>query len=153
MWSRRIFSPRPLRSASSLQQKPGAIVITSSTNGFQAEFDSTAYDTSKGALVMMTRSLALSLAEHHIRVNGLAPGFIETPLTAGALKNNPACKEALEKRSPLAASVSRRIAAARRRFSAPAALDVTGQILVIDGRRSPPASCPAQDRPLCMYFP
>ena len=44
------------------QKKTGAIVIVSSTNGFQAEADSTAYDTSKGGLVMMTRSLAMSLA-------------------------------------------------------------------------------------------
>jgi NAD(P)-dependent dehydrogenase (short-subunit alcohol dehydrogenase family) len=63
-------------------QRAGSIVITSSTNGFQAEEDSTAYDTSKGALVMMTRSLAVSLAPHGIRVNGIAPGLIRTPLTS-----------------------------------------------------------------------
>jgi len=59
----------------------GSIVIVSSTNGFQAEADSVAYDTSKGGLVMMTRSLAVSLAPHGIRVNGIAPGLIRTPLT------------------------------------------------------------------------
>lgn len=61
----------------------GSIVITSSTNGFQAEADSCAYDASKGALVMMTRSLAVSLAPMNIRVNGIAPGLIRTPLTSG----------------------------------------------------------------------
>lgn len=61
-------------------QRPGCIVITASTNGFQAEADSTAYDTSKGALVLLTRSLAVSLAPHRIRVNGIAPGLIRTPL-------------------------------------------------------------------------
>ena len=59
----------------------GSIVIVSSTNGIQAEADSVAYDTSKGGLVMMTRSLAVSLALHGIRVNGIAPGLIRTPLT------------------------------------------------------------------------
>lgn len=63
------------------EKRGGSIVITSSTNGFQAEADSVAYDTSKGALVMMTRSLAVSLAPHGIRVNGIAPGLIRTPLT------------------------------------------------------------------------
>ena len=63
-------------------RRSGAIVITASTNGFQAESDSTAYDTSKGALVMLIRSLAVSLAPHGIRVNGIAPGLIRTPLTS-----------------------------------------------------------------------
>jgi NAD(P)-dependent dehydrogenase (short-subunit alcohol dehydrogenase family) len=62
--------------------RPGSIVITSSTNGFQGEADSCAYDSSKGALVMLTRSMAVSLAPHRIRVNGIAPGLIRTPLTA-----------------------------------------------------------------------
>ena len=64
------------------RKRPGAMVLVSSTNGFQSEEDSTAYDSSKGALVMMTRSLAQALVEHGIRVNGLAPGLIRTPLTS-----------------------------------------------------------------------
>lgn len=64
------------------RKRPGAMVLISSTNGFQSEEDSTAYDSSKGALVMMTRSLAQALVEHGIRVNGLAPGLIRTPLTS-----------------------------------------------------------------------
>lgn len=65
------------------EKRPGTVVIVSSTNGFQAEADSSCYDISKGGLVMMTRSLALDLAPHGIRVNGLAPGLIRTPLTSG----------------------------------------------------------------------
>jgi len=64
------------------EKRGGSIVITSSTNGFQGEMDSCAYDASKGALVMLTKSLAVSLADHGIRVNGVAPGLIKTPLTA-----------------------------------------------------------------------
>ena len=67
------------------RKRPGAIVTTTSTNGFQPEDDSTVYDTSKGAMVMMTRTLAQSLAVHGIRVNSVAPGLIKTPLTAGLL--------------------------------------------------------------------
>lgn len=61
--------------------RPGSIIITSSTNGFQGEVNSCAYDASKGALLMLIRSLAVSLAPHGIRVNGIAPGLIRTPLT------------------------------------------------------------------------
>jgi len=64
------------------EKRGGSIVITTSTNGFQGEPDSTAYDISKGALVMMVRTLAVSLGSHGIRVNGIAPGMIKTPLTA-----------------------------------------------------------------------
>ena len=62
--------------------RTGSIVTTSSTNGFQSEDDTTVYDTSKGALVMMTRTLAHSLAPQNIRVNGIAPGLIRTTLNA-----------------------------------------------------------------------
>src|SRR6185312_11559956 len=55
------------------RKRPGAILTTCSTNGFQPEDDSSAYDISKGAMVMLTRTLAQSLAAHHIRVNGIAP--------------------------------------------------------------------------------
>lgn len=69
--------------------RAGSIVIISSTNSFQAEDESVAYDTSKGGLYMMTRSLAVSLARHNIRVNGVAPGLIRTPLTDDNLASRP----------------------------------------------------------------
>lgn len=69
--------------------RPGAVVVVSSTNGFQSEEDSTAYDISKGALVMMVRTLSQALAPHRIRVNGLAPGLVRTPLTASWTENRP----------------------------------------------------------------
>ncbi len=69
------------------EKRSGCIVITTSTNGFQAEADSVGYDTSKGALVMLIRSLAVSLADHDIRVNGIAPGLIKTPLNAAWMES------------------------------------------------------------------
>ena len=65
----------------------GSIVIVSSTNGFQAEADSVAYDTSKGGLVMMIRSLAVSLAPHGIRVNAICPGLIKTKFSEALWQN------------------------------------------------------------------
>jgi 3-oxoacyl-[acyl-carrier protein] reductase len=67
----------------------GAIVNVASTNGLVAEPNLAHYNTSKGALVMMTKSLAIDLARHRIRVNAVAPGVIRTPLIAHILDAQP----------------------------------------------------------------
>lgn len=115
-------------------KRAGSVVITSSTNGFQAEYDSTAYDTSKGALVMMTRSIALSLAEYGIRVNGLAPGFIRTPLSQNGLTQVPGLQETLEKKIALGRIGEPDDCAGAAVFlCSPAASYITGHVLVVDG--------------------
>ena len=63
----------------------GRVLLTGSINGRLAEQTHAAYDTSKGAVEMMVRTLAVTLAPHNIRVNGMAPGLVRTPLTAPAL--------------------------------------------------------------------
>lgn len=63
----------------------GRILFTGSINGVLSEPDHTAYDTSKGAVHAMVRSLCVALAPHRIRVNAIAPGLVVTPLTAAAL--------------------------------------------------------------------
>jgi 3-oxoacyl-[acyl-carrier protein] reductase len=68
----------------------GAIVNTASTNGLVAEPHLAHYNASKGGLVMLTRSMALDLAPHGIRVNAVAPGVIYTPLIAHILDAQPA---------------------------------------------------------------
>ncbi len=114
--------------------RPGAVVITSSTNGFQPEFGSSAYDTSKGALVMMTRSLALNLAQDGIRVNGVAPGFIRTPLTERSLDRTPGLQAALERKIALGRIGTPEDCAGAAVFLCSAASDyLTGQVLVVDG--------------------
>jgi NAD(P)-dependent dehydrogenase (short-subunit alcohol dehydrogenase family) len=59
----------------------GRVLFIGSVNGRLAEVDSTAYDTSKGGIEMMIRTLAVALAPHNIRVNGLAPGLVRTEQT------------------------------------------------------------------------
>lgn len=113
----------------------GSIVIVSSTNGFQAEADSVAYDTSKGGLVMMTRSLAVSLAPHGIRVNGIAPGLIRTPLTQQWME--PRAHDLLKhyERKILLGKVGAPAdcAGAVAFLCSPAASYITGEIITIDG--------------------
>lgn len=116
------------------RHRPGAVVITSSINGSQSEPDSSAYDTSKGALVMMTRTLAQALAPQGIRVNGIAPGMIRTPLTAGWLDAQPAQRELYEKRTLLnRIGTPEDCAGAVSFLLSPAAGYITGQIITIDG--------------------
>jgi NAD(P)-dependent dehydrogenase (short-subunit alcohol dehydrogenase family) len=114
------------------RKRPGSIVTTSSTNGFQPEDDSSAYDISKGAMVMLTRTLAQSLAPHQIRVNGIAPGLIRTPLTAG-LANSPK-QQHYEKKILLGRLGEPEDCAGAAVFLlSPAARYITGQIIVVDG--------------------
>jgi NAD(P)-dependent dehydrogenase (short-subunit alcohol dehydrogenase family) len=114
------------------RKRPGSIVTTSSTNGFQPEDDSSAYDISKGAMVMLTRTLAQSLAPHQIRVNGIAPGLIRTPLTAGLL--NTAKHLHYEKKILLGyLGEPEDCAGAVVFLLSPAARYITGQIIVVDG--------------------
>jgi glucose 1-dehydrogenase len=61
---------------------PGRVLFVGSLNGRFAEVDSTAYDTSKGAVEMMVKTIAVASISNGIRVNGIAPGLIRTPLTA-----------------------------------------------------------------------
>lgn len=60
----------------------GRVLMIGSINGRLAEPTHSCYDSSKGAIEAMVRSLCVSLAPLGIRVNGLAPGLVRTPLTS-----------------------------------------------------------------------
>src|SRR5437868_13061043 len=60
----------------------GRVLMIGSINGRLAEPAHSCYDSSKGAIDAMVRSLCVALAPHNIRVNGLAPGLVRTPLTS-----------------------------------------------------------------------
>jgi len=57
----------------------GAIVNVTSISGFIAQGRRLPYNTSKAALLGLNRCLAMDLARHNIRVNAVAPGWIDTP--------------------------------------------------------------------------
>jgi len=116
-------------------KRGGSVCITTSTNGLQAEADSTAYDTSKGALVMLIRSLAVSLGDHGIRVNGIAPGLIKTPLTSVWMETRADDLLAHYKKKILLGRIGapEDCAGAIVFLCSPAASYITGEILTIDG--------------------
>ena len=116
------------------EKRGGAIVIVGSTNGLHAEYGSTAYDASKGALVMMTKSLALTLAEYSIRVNCLAPGLIRTPLTQTLIDSDHAARAHYEKNIPLSRIGDMTDCGGAAAFLvSEAASYITGHVLVVDG--------------------
>lgn len=59
----------------------GKIVNVSSINAYRALYGSSHYNAAKGALDQLTRCMSLELAEHGIRVNGVGPGFVDTPMS------------------------------------------------------------------------
>jgi NAD(P)-dependent dehydrogenase (short-subunit alcohol dehydrogenase family) len=78
----------------------GRLLFTGSINGLLAEADHSVYDTSKGALAAMVRSLCVALAPLRIRVNAIAPGLVRTPLTNQILSNDPAALEWMALHTP-----------------------------------------------------
>lgn len=69
-----------IQSALPHMKKGSCIINTTSVTAYQGNQDLIDYSSTKGAIVALTRSLSLSLAEKGIRVNGVAPGPIWTPL-------------------------------------------------------------------------
>ena len=63
-----------------LKNGKGAVVNTSSMYGLVGSTTSFVYSASKGAINQMTRSLALTYARDNIRVNAIAPGYVDTPI-------------------------------------------------------------------------
>lgn len=77
----------------------GSIINLSSVHGKVGHERLTAYAASKGAVEAMTRSLALAWADRGIRVNTVAPGYVETEMTVG-LRDNPRWSQHLLSRIP-----------------------------------------------------
>jgi len=79
---------------------PGAIVNVTSVNARFGMADHVAYAVSKGALEQLTRSMALALAPHGIRVNAVGPGSVDTPMVEQVMKSDELRQQALS-RTPL----------------------------------------------------
>jgi NAD(P)-dependent dehydrogenase (short-subunit alcohol dehydrogenase family) len=111
----------------------GAIVNLASIMGFSGGlFPNPAYQASKGAVVNLTRALALELAPHAIRVNAVAPTFVRTDLTAPIFRN-PDLLKVVMGHTPLGVLPEvNDIAAAILFLASPAARCITGITLPVD---------------------
>lgn len=112
----------------------GSIVFMGSVMSLVGQPGLSAYCTSKGALVSLTKSLAIELAPEKIRVNMIAPGQVATPMMHQSSGTVPeASLEAIRKSHPLGIGQAADVACACVYLMADAAKWVTGTTLVVDG--------------------
>jgi len=112
----------------------GAIVNTASTNGLVGEERLAHYNASKGGVVLLTKSMAIDLAPHGIRVNAVGPGFIRTPLTEGAYTDDSYFQDYARFKIPLG-RVGRpeEVAAVFAFLASDDASFIIGETIVVDG--------------------
>ncbi len=82
------------------QARGGHIVMISSTAGQRGEDDHCDYAATKGAIISMTKGLSTELAPYGIYVNCVAPGWVDTPMTAGRARRSRAAEEDFRRDSP-----------------------------------------------------
>ena len=118
--------------ASVEKKKPGSIVNIASILGLRVASSLLAYAAAKAALIQVTQALALEWARYGIRVNAIAPGYVETEINRGFFATEAG--QAMVKRVP------------QRRIGTPAELEgallllassagsyMTGSVVVVDG--------------------
>ena len=120
-----------------LKQTKGSIVIMSSVQGFATQKNVLAYTTSKHALVGFVRAMALDMAEFGVRVNGVAPGSVRTPMLENTVNmdaNPDKLWKVLDNMHPLGRiGTPREIAEVVAFLASPASSFVTGSMIIADG--------------------
>jgi len=114
-------------------QRSGNLILVSSTAGQRGEAEHAHYAATKGALISLTKSLAPELAKDGIRVNCVAPGWVETDMIHGTLSNANQ-RSNIERAIPLG-RVGRpeEIASAILYLASDLSSFVTGEILNVNG--------------------
>ncbi len=119
-----------------LERRSGKIINVSSMTGILAEAYYTAYDSSKAALNMLTKCLALEWGRFNINVNGIGPGWFMTEMTRPGFIDQ-AVHEARVKGVPLQRLTDARdIGLLAVYLASPASDWMTGQVIYLDGGQS-----------------
>jgi NAD(P)-dependent dehydrogenase (short-subunit alcohol dehydrogenase family) len=123
--------------AGALLGREGASVINvASVAAFIASPGLTYYAAAKAALVSFTKTLALEWAPHGVRVNAIAPGFVETDMNVTA-REDPSFHESIRSQIPLGRwGTAEDVAGVARFLASDAAAWMTGSVVVIDGGQS-----------------
>ncbi|MDH3707645.1 MAG: SDR family oxidoreductase [Acidimicrobiia bacterium] len=116
-----------------LAQKSGAIVTVASVEGIEGCEGGSAYNASKGAVILLTKNVACDYGRAGIRANALCPGFVNTPLLAGTLPEGQ-FKDGIREQHKLGRfGEAEELAAAALFLASDDASFVTGVALPVDG--------------------
>jgi NAD(P)-dependent dehydrogenase (short-subunit alcohol dehydrogenase family) len=116
-----------------LAKARGSILNIASMLSFFGGGHAPAYSASKGGIVQLTKSLAIAWAAEGIRVNAIAPGWIETGMTK-PVREDAARSKAIVDRTPLRRwGTPDDVAGAAVFLCSPAAAFITGAVLPVDG--------------------
>jgi NAD(P)-dependent dehydrogenase (short-subunit alcohol dehydrogenase family) len=116
-----------------VQQRKGSIINISSVAGHVGLLRSVPYCASKGGVEMLTRALALDWAKSGVRVNTLAPGWVDTDLTHGLLEHDVHGKQLLDHTPMGRFATAGDMVGAAVFLASDASAYVTGQSLLVDG--------------------
>jgi NAD(P)-dependent dehydrogenase (short-subunit alcohol dehydrogenase family) len=117
-----------------LEQGGGSVIFITSMAAIMGVPYVSAYAAAKSAILGLVRTLATELSPRGIRVNAIAPGWIETDMTRHALENDPERMSTILSRTPCRRlGTPEDIGWAAVYLSSPAARFITGQQLVVDG--------------------
>ncbi|MDJ0640321.1 MAG: SDR family oxidoreductase [Paracoccaceae bacterium] len=134
-----VFAKRMIKQAtdSDSEATAGSIINLSSIAARRTQPDLLAYSVSSAALDQLTRSMAVTLAPHRIRVNAIALGSVMSASLKGALREDEDMRDEIIERTPLARIASpSELAEAAQFLASDGAGFITGQILTVDGGRT-----------------
>jgi len=117
---------------SMIKRQAGKIINMASTYSLSGSAFAPSYSAAKGAIMQLTKSLAIELAPHNIQVNAILPGWIETDLTE-PIKSMPMYQEILTRTPAGRFGTPDECAGAAVYLASAAARFVTGTALVVDG--------------------
>lgn len=116
-----------------LRAAKGSLIIVSSTAAYHSTKGNPAYNASKTGAVGLTRTLGQAWAEDGIRVNGIAPGLVDTKMTKVTTANPKRLEGAIERIPLKRLGTPEDMAGAALFLASPLASYIVGQTLIVDG--------------------
>jgi 3-oxoacyl-[acyl-carrier protein] reductase len=116
-----------------LSASKGSLIIVSSTAAYHSTRGNPAYNASKTGAVGLTRTLGEAWAENGIRVNGIAPGLVDTKMTKATTANPKRLEGALERIPLKRLGTPADMAGAALFLASPLSSYIIGQTIVVDG--------------------